>query len=109
MTSSDRAPTKYKLKFLPEALQEWARLDGSVKTTFKSLLRKRLDVPHVPGSALRGDLQHCYKIKLLKQGYRLVYTVEDDVLVVLVLAVDKREDMAAYRAAVQRLSENLER
>ncbi|WP_265588070.1 hypothetical protein [Alcaligenes faecalis] len=54
-------------------------------------------------------MQHCYKIKLLKQGYRLVYTVEDDVLVVLVLAVDKREDMAAYRAAVQRLSEDLER
>ncbi|MFP5193811.1 type II toxin-antitoxin system RelE/ParE family toxin [Alcaligenes faecalis] len=58
------------------------------------MLRKRLDAPHVLGSALRGDLQHCYKIKLLKQGYRLVYTVEDDVLVVLVLAVNKREDMA---------------
>ncbi|WP_404832801.1 type II toxin-antitoxin system RelE family toxin [Alcaligenes nematophilus] len=58
------------------------------------MLRKRLDAPHVPGSALRGDLQHCYKIKLLKQGYRLVYAVEDDVLVVLVWAVNKREDMA---------------
>lgn len=109
MSSSDSKSTKYKLKFLPEALLEWGKLDGSVKTTFKNLLRKRLDAPHVPGSALRGDLQHCYKIKLLKQGYRLVYAVEDDVLVVLVLAVDKREDMAAYRAAVQRLSDALER
>lgn len=108
MSSSERQPTKYKLKFLPEALQEWDKLDGSVKTTFKTLLRKRLDAPHVPGAALRGDLQHCYKIKLLKQGYRLVYTVEDDVLVVLVLAVNKREDMAVYRAAIQRLSEDLD-
>lgn len=108
MSSSDSKPTKYKLKFLTEALQEWGKLDGSVKITFKNLLRKRLDAPHVPGSALRGDLQHCYKIKLLKQGYRLVYTVEDDVLVVLVLAVDKREDMVAYRAAVQRLSQGLD-
>lgn len=44
-----------------------------------------------------------YKIKLRKQGYRLVYNVEDDALVVLVLAVDKREDMAAYRSAIERL------
>jgi mRNA interferase RelE/StbE len=29
-------------------------------------------------------LAGCYKIKLLKQGYRLVYMVEDDELVVLV-------------------------
>ena len=41
--------------------------------------------------------------KLLKQGYRLVYQVEDGVLVVLVLAVAKREDMAVYRAAIERL------
>jgi mRNA interferase RelE/StbE len=33
----------------------------------------------------------------------LVYNVEDDVLVVLVLAVDKREDMVAYRSALARL------
>ncbi|WP_277813127.1 type II toxin-antitoxin system RelE/ParE family toxin [Aromatoleum aromaticum] len=48
-------------------------------------------------------MRDCYKIKLLKQGYRLVYQVEDDVLVVLVLAVAKREDMAVYRTAVDRL------
>lgn len=104
MSSSEPKPPKYRLKFLPQALQEWQRLDGSLKTAFKKLLRKRLDVPHVPGAALHGDLRDCYKIKLLKQGYRLVYLVEDDVLVVLVLAVNKREDMAAYRAAIQRLS-----
>jgi len=33
----------------------------------------------------------------------LVYSVENDVLVVLVLAIDKREDLAAYRSAVERL------
>lgn len=54
---------------------------------------------------MRGDLLNCYKIKLLK-GYRLVYTVEDDVLVVPVLAVNKR-GMAVYYAAIQRLSEDL--
>ena len=39
--------------------------------------------------------------------YRLVYIVEDDVLVVLVLAIDRREDMAAYHAAFARLLEKM--
>ena len=102
MTRSDPTPG-YTLKFLPEALEEWNRLDGSIKTLLRKALKKRLVQPHVPGSQLHGDLNHCYKIKLLKQGYRLVYSVEEDVLVVLVLAVDKREDMAAYLSAIKRL------
>ena len=93
----------YRLKFLPEALDEWNALDGSVKTVLRKLLKKRLEQPHVPGAVLHGELRDCYKIKLLKQGYRLVYQVEDDVLVVLVLAVAKREDLAAYRSAIERL------
>nr|WP_274610800.1 type II toxin-antitoxin system mRNA interferase toxin, RelE/StbE family [Rhodocyclus purpureus] len=88
---------------MPEALDEWNALDGSVKSVLRKLLKKRLEQPHVPGAELHGELRDCYKIKLLKQGYRLVYQVEDDVLVVLVLAVAKREDLAAYRSAVERL------
>lgn len=105
MTVSDAspAPVRYRLKFLPEALAEWNALDGSVKAVLKKLLLKRLEQPRTPGAELRGDLRDCYKIKLLRQGYRLVYQVEDDVLVVLVLAVSKREDMEVYRAAVDRL------
>lgn len=105
MTKSDPSSTasRYRLKFLPAALQEWNALDGSVKEVLRKLLKKRLEQPRMPGAELHGDLRDCYKIKLLKQGYRLVYQVEDDMLVVLVLAVAKREDMAAYRAAVDRL------
>ena len=69
----------------------------------RKLLRKRLDQPCMPGSELHGELRNCYKIKLLKQGYRLVYVVENDELVVLVLAVDKREDATVYASATARL------
>ena len=102
MTRSEQLP-RYTLKFLPEALEEWKELDGSVKTYLRKALKKRLVQPHVPGSLLHGDLNHLYKIKLRKQGYRLVYSVDENVLVVLVLAVDKREDMAAYLSAIKRL------
>lgn len=105
MTKSDatQGASRFRLKFLPEAIEEWNALDGSVKEVLRKALKKRLEQPHTPGAQLHGDLRNCYKIKLRKQGYRLVYSVEDDALVVLVLAVDKREDIAAYRSAVERL------
>lgn len=105
MTKSDatQSASRYRLKFLPEAIEEWNALDGSVKEVLRKTLKKRLQQPRTPGAQLHGDLRNCYKIKLRKQGYRLVYSVEDDALVVLVLAIDKREDMAAYRSAVERL------
>lgn len=96
------AASKYRLQFVKDALKEWNALDGSVKEPLRKLLRKRLDEPRMPGAELAGDLQGCYKIKLRRQGYRLVYQVSDEVLLVLVLAVDKREDNLVYASAAER-------
>lgn len=101
--SEEKAAKPFRLKFLPEALAEWNALDGSVKEVLRKALKKRLLQPRLPGSELHGSLRDCYKIKLRKQGYRLVYSVNDGEFVVLVLAVDKREDMLAYRSALARL------
>lgn len=90
---------------MPEALEEWRAPDVSFKSNLKKLLEKRLDNPHVPGGELHGPLAGCYKIKLRQQGVRLVYSVEDDHLLVTVVAVDKREDGVVYQAAMARLSE----
>lgn len=101
--SGSKAAAKYRLKFVPDAWREWQALDGSIKQALKPLLAKRLQNPHVLGSLLHRDLAGCYKIKLLKQGYRLVYAVEHGELVVLVLSVGKRESNAAYLAAAKRV------
>lgn len=98
-----KAATKYRLKFVPDAWREWQALDGSIKQALKPLLAKRLQNPHVPGALLHRELAGCYKIKLLRQGCRLVYVVEDDELVVLVLSVGKREDNTVYLAAAKRV------
>ena len=103
-TSKEKAKHKYKLSFLPEALEEWRSLDGSVQVNLKKLLAKRLDNPHVPGGELHGSLAGCYKIKLRQQGVRLVYSVEDGHLLVTVIAVDRREDGVVYESAIARLS-----
>lgn len=105
MKSEPARKHKYRLQFVPSAWQEWQELDGSVKETLRKLLKKRLDNPHIPGSALHGELVGHYKIKLRKQGFRLVYGVQDDILVVMVMAVDKREDGIVYQAAIARILE----
>ena len=98
---------KYRLQFVPSAWAEWQKLDGSVKEPLRKLLKKRLNNPHVPGAALHGALAGHYKIKLNKQGYRLVYGVQDDVLIVMVMAVDKREDSVVYQSAIARVTEKM--
>ena len=99
---SEKKP--YRLQFVPSGWAEWQALDGSVKETLRKLLKKRLDNPHVPGSELHGALAGHYKIKLRKQGYRLVYGVQDDILLVMVMAVDKRENSVLYQSAMARIS-----
>lgn len=85
---------------MPEALVDWADLDGSVKALFKNGLKKRLLTPRVPGAELRAPLVDCYKIKLRGVGYRLVYLVRDieNPPDIVVLAVGRR-DGGIYEAA----------
>ncbi|CAM5788775.1 type II toxin-antitoxin system RelE/ParE family toxin [Castellaniella caeni] len=88
------------LRFVPEALEDWADLDGSIKAHFKTALKKRLETPRVPGAELRAPLVDCYKIKLCGVGYRLVYLVRDGESPpdIVVLAVGRR-DGGIYEAA----------
>jgi len=92
----------YKLQFQMAALDEWRRLDGSVREQFKKKLSERLQVPRVPSAALHG-MPDCYKIKLRSAGLRLIYRVDDAVVTVFVLAVGKRERNQVYLSAQQRL------
>lgn len=94
----------YRLKFTLAALAEWKALDGSVKEPLRKLLKKRLLEPYPPGSALKGALSGCYKIKLRQQGYRLIYTVQDNVMIVLVLTINKRENNAVYKSLLKKLT-----
>ena len=91
----------YSLEFLPSALKEWEKLGHTVREQMKKKLRERLELPRVPADALREMPNH-YKIKLRASGYRLVYRVEDERVVVVVVAVGKRERGAAYEKAKER-------
>ncbi|MDO8261930.1 MAG: type II toxin-antitoxin system RelE/ParE family toxin [Gallionella sp.] len=91
----------YELSFHPDALVEWKKLDSSVREVFKKKLAERLHNPRVPSAHLSGHKDR-YKIKLRDAGYRLVYEVRDKVLMVVVIAVGKRERNIVYKAAAKR-------
>lgn len=94
----------YELAFLDEALKEWRKLDPQTRSQFKAKLTERLDNPKIPASRLRGTKER-YKIKLRNAGYRLVYEVKDGALLVLVVAVGKRERNDVYKIADRRSTE----
>jgi mRNA interferase RelE/StbE len=92
----------YKLRFHELALAEWNKLDNSLREPFKRKLAERLENPRVPACALAG-MPDCYKIKLSRVGYRLVYRVEDEIVFVTVVAVGRRDKQKVYATAKSRL------
>lgn len=91
----------YKLEFKKSALKDWEKLGHTVRDQFKKKLSERLRNPHVPSAALSGA-NGFYKIKLRQQGYRLVYSVEDQTITVTVIAVGKRDRNEIYDIALSR-------
>ena len=85
----------YELAFDPRALKEWQKLGVTVREQFKKKLEDVLKRPRNPSAKLR-DLPDCYKIKLRASGFRLVYQVIDDMLIIAVVAVGKRERSNVY-------------
>ncbi|WP_227430353.1 type II toxin-antitoxin system RelE family toxin [Psychrobacter sp. I-STPA6b] len=85
----------YELDFHPKVLKEWKKLNSDTQNKFKKKLKQRLQQPHVASAKLSG-IPNCYKIKLRSVGYRLIYRVIDDIVVVYVLAVGRRENDEVY-------------
>ncbi|EDM0727798.1 TPA: type II toxin-antitoxin system RelE/ParE family toxin [Escherichia coli] len=92
----------YMVKFRDDALKEWLKLNKTIQRQFAKKLKKCSDNPHIPSAKLRG-LKDCYKIKLRASGFRLVYQVIDDMLIIAVVAVGKRERCNVYNLASERM------
>ncbi len=91
----------YSLAFHPKALREWQKLEATIKEQFKKKLKERLENPRVSKDKLRG-FDDVYKIKLRASGYRLAYKVDDEKILVIVIAIGKRDKSKIYRLLEQR-------
>ncbi|PHM63747.1 type II toxin-antitoxin system RelE family toxin [Xenorhabdus ishibashii] len=95
---------KFNIEFDERALKEWHKLDNTIREQFKKKLRKLQDNPYIESARLHGDLVDCFKIKLRSSGFRLVYQVIDEDIVIWVIAVGIREDSKAYKIASERIA-----
>ena len=94
--------TTSRLVFKEEAKKEWDELDSTVRSIFAQKLKERMQHPRIESARLSG-MKDCYKIKLTRAGFRLVYQVRDQDLIVSVVAVGKRERNLVYKIASKRI------
>lgn len=83
----------YRLTFSDRARKQWNKLDAAVRSQFQAVIAGRVEEPHVPSARLRRWPGPRYKIKLKAVGYRLVYEVRDDQVLIIVIAVGRRDSV----------------
>jgi mRNA interferase RelE/StbE len=92
--------TRYAIEFAPRARKAWDRLDAAVKRQLAKKLVERQEQPRVASARVRS-IRDGYKIKARKAGVRLIYTIIEQRVVILVLAVGMRAGSEAYKMAEQ--------
>ena len=98
-------------KYHPEAKKDIDKLDGSQKIAVRKAIRKVLQNP-LPqseggfgkplGNKSRNNLTSLLKVKLKKEGLRIVYKVIRTENIMYVLVVGVRSDNEVYNIAEER-------
>jgi mRNA-degrading endonuclease RelE of RelBE toxin-antitoxin system len=74
----------YRIRFTRRASKDIKQLRPKEVAKLKEILRTRIAVDPHAGKALVGDLKGCYSVRLNYHD-RIIYTIHDDELLVLVL------------------------
>ncbi len=96
----------YSVVLTAAAAEDFRRLDGSLKQPVAKQLRKLEDAPRLGerlGNRAGLDLTGYYKLYAAKKSVRIVYQIIEQKVVVEVVAIGKREDLAVYRETLKRL------
>ena len=96
----------YRVVLTADAAEDLRALDKSVKEQVARQLRKLETSPQLGehlGRKAGFDLTGYYKLYAAKKAIRIVYRIMELEVVVEVVAIGKREDMAVYREAIRRL------
>ena len=92
---------KYTIEYLPRVIDEdISKLDKKVKRIIEKKIETLIEAP-LRGLPLRGNLAGCYKLKISK--YRIIYKINNDKLLILILTIGKRENLIVYKIAESRL------
>lgn len=96
---------KYKLKYFPEAKDEYNALDGSQRVFVDKGLDRIKVYGMQAGTPLYGRLEGCHKLKNRKLGLRIVFRQDkNSIKIIQIVAIDKRRRNKVYNDAVDRLA-----
>jgi mRNA interferase RelE/StbE len=99
----------YKVEFLPEAAREFEALDGSLKKIAAKQIDKLAERPELGeplGTRMGINLTGYRKMYFGKKGYRIVYEIQRQKLVILIIGIGKREREEIYRDVARRLRQS---
>ncbi|TKB95633.1 MAG: addiction module toxin RelE [Nitrospira sp.] len=96
----------YRVTLTAEAADDFRHLDGSLRKPVAKLLKKLETAPLIGehlGNKAGLDLTGYYKLYAAKKGVRIVYRIIEQAVIVEVVAIGKREDLAVYQTALKRI------
>jgi mRNA interferase RelE/StbE len=81
----------YRIEFRPAAMRELAKLETSTRRRIAATLESLAQTPRPPGvEKLKGHDQR-YRVRC--GDYRIIYEIEDRVLIILVLRIGHRRQV----------------
>lgn len=95
----------YKIIIHPEAAKEIAALDHRVKLLVFKQIKKLSQMPGLGallGNKIGIDLSGFRKVYVDKKRIRIVYNIFEELILVKIIAVGKRESMEVYQKAAKR-------
>lgn len=95
------------IQFIPEAVDDYKSLDGSVKKLANEKIDALKENPFLGeslGNKHNMDLTGYYKIYFAKKSYRIVYRiVKNEVEIIEIWGIGKRDKMEIYRNVEKRI------
>ena len=97
---------RYSVTLTADAAEDFRRLDGSLKQPVAKQLKK-LETSPLLGEHLGNkaglDLTGYYKLYAAKKDIRIVYSIIEQEVIVEIVAIGKREELAVYRTSLKRI------
>ena len=101
----------YKIELIPEAQNDYKKLDGSIKKLVNKKIDELSDKPLLGeqlGNKYNIDLTEFYKIYVAKKSFRIVYRLitPSQIEIIEIWGIGKRDKEEIYRIIGKRISEN---
>jgi mRNA interferase RelE/StbE len=97
------------IQFIPEAVNDYRSLDGSIKALVNEKIDKLKENPFLGeplGNKNNIDLTGYYKIYVAKKLYRIVYRiVKNGIEIIEIWGIGKRDKMEIYKKVGKRITD----